>query len=181
MIGLWAEDEIDERRAAADLVALGLGNAAGHGDQHGFAPARFVCFHRTDLAELGKDLFRRLFADMASVEDDQIGILGRGRPIKADLRQQLGHARRIVDVHLTTMGCYDDTLSHTLTLAVAIAVPVGSTRLAPARPGSAPARLRWRWAARALAEAARRARQPCHRQHAHGNNGRATCATRNRR
>ena len=114
MIGLRAEDEIDERRAAADLAALGLGDAAGHGNQHGFAPARFACFQRTDLAELGIDLFRRLFSDVASVEDDQVGTFGRGAPLKAERRQQLGHARRIVDIHLTTVGCYKDALGHTL-------------------------------------------------------------------
>ena len=87
MISLRAEDEIDERRAAADLAALGLGDAAGHSNQHGFAPARFACFQCTDLAELGIDLFRRLFSDVASVEDDQVGTFGRGASLKAERRQ----------------------------------------------------------------------------------------------
>ena len=34
--------------------------------------------------------------------------------VKAERRQQLGHARRIVDIHLTTVGCDKDALGHTL-------------------------------------------------------------------
>ena len=92
VIGLWAENEIDERRAPANLIALGLRDAAGHRDEHGGSPARFARLQRTHLAEFGKDLFCRLFADVAGVKDDQISVSDHLRPVIAEWRQQLGHS-----------------------------------------------------------------------------------------
>ncbi len=114
VIGLWAEDEVDIGRPPADLGALGLGDAAGDGDQHGLAAARFLPLQRADAAKLGEYFFRGLFADVAGVEDDQVGVLGRRRQAKAERRQQLGHARRIIDVHLTAIGRDKHLLGHAL-------------------------------------------------------------------
>src|SRR3546814_19033438 len=46
------------------------------------------------------DLFRRLLADVAGVEHDEIGVLALGCGHDALLGQQLGHALAVIDVHL---------------------------------------------------------------------------------
>ena len=59
----------------ADLGALGLRHAAGDRDQHVAPLARRLFLDTAHAAELGIDLLRRLLADVAGVEDDQIGVL----------------------------------------------------------------------------------------------------------
>src|SRR5690348_16454402 len=65
MIVLRAEDEIDERRAADDLLALGLGHTSGDRDHHAAAFARRAVLELADAAKLRIDLLRRLLADVA--------------------------------------------------------------------------------------------------------------------
>ena len=77
LIGLRADDQIDHRRAGNDLGPLGLGDAAGDADQH-LAPGLAAgLLQRAEAAKLGIDLLGRLLADMAGVEQDEIGRLGR--------------------------------------------------------------------------------------------------------
>ena len=110
VIGLRADDQVDGRRAADDLGALGLRHAAGDADQH-FAPGHGAFgLHVADAAELGIDLFRRLLPDMAGVEQHQIGLadgVGRGIAVGG---QRIGHALRIIDVHLAAIGLDEDLL-----------------------------------------------------------------------
>src|SRR2546430_14257368 len=72
VIGLRAEHDIDKGRAPPDLFALGLRNAAGHRDEHAPALALPRALQAADAAELGKDLLRRLLADVAGIGGDQM-------------------------------------------------------------------------------------------------------------
>src|ERR1700722_17755184 len=102
MIALWADDDIDRRLAAQDLRPLRLGDTAGD-DQHrrpAHLAALFLEF--AQLAELGKDFLRRAFADMASVENDEVGVLDpRGLGISR-LAGEVAHPLGIIDVHLAS-------------------------------------------------------------------------------
>src|SRR5665213_2375961 len=62
------------------------------------------------FAELGG--IRRLLADVAGVEDDQIGAVRGVRWGIAERLDQLGHARRIVDIHLAAVGLDVEVLRH---------------------------------------------------------------------
>ena len=75
MIALWADDEIDGGSAAHDLGALGLGDAANHGDHRIVAGVAALVFQHADASEIRVDFLGSLLADVAGVEDDEIGIL----------------------------------------------------------------------------------------------------------
>src|SRR6185312_12211811 len=104
VIILRADDEIDGLRAAHDLFSLGLRDAAGNRDQHLPAFTRRLFLHDADAADLGIDLLHRLLADVAGVEDDEVGVLRRGRLDITAWRQRVRHTMRIVDVHLAAEG-----------------------------------------------------------------------------
>ena len=77
MIGLRADDDVDERRALHQELALGLGDATGDGQDHVAAGAVAPRFAQpAQAAELGIDLLGRLLADMAGIQHDEIGIVG---------------------------------------------------------------------------------------------------------
>ena len=76
VIVLRADHEIDGRCAPDDFLAFGLRDAAGHGDANIAALGLGRLFQAAHAAELGIDLFRRLLADVAGVEDDEVGIVG---------------------------------------------------------------------------------------------------------
>ena len=104
MIALRPDHDVDGRRAADDLLALGLRDAAGDRDAHLAAVARGLVLGDAQPAEFGVDLFGGLFADVAGVEDHQIRIVGAGGLDKAFGRQRVHHALRIVDIHLAAIG-----------------------------------------------------------------------------
>ena len=110
VIALRADHQVDDRRAAHDLGALGLGHAAGHRDDGVLALAAALLLHLADAAEVGIDLLGRLLADVAGVEEDEVGLLHRGRLGKAVRRQQLRHALGVVDVHLAAERLDEDLL-----------------------------------------------------------------------
>ena len=102
MIILWTDDEVDGGLAAQNFAPLGLGDAAGD-DERGVSPARRSrALQGADLAELGIDLFRGALADVAGIEDDEVGVLDYCRLGKPFLPRDIGHALRIVDVHLAS-------------------------------------------------------------------------------
>ncbi len=100
VIILRADDEIDGGRAAHDLRAFGLRDAAGDGNLHLPAVARCRVLEFAQPPDLGIDLVARLLADMTGVEDDEIGVVGTRRFGIALARHQIRHALRIVDIHL---------------------------------------------------------------------------------
>ena len=104
VIALRPDHDVDGRRAANDLGAFGLRDAAGHRDPHLAALARSLVLGDPQPPEFGIDLFGGLFADVAGVEDHQVRILGGIGLDKALRRQRVHHALRIVDVHLAAIG-----------------------------------------------------------------------------
>jgi hypothetical protein len=104
VIILRADDDIDDRCAADDLLALGLRHAAGHRNGETAVGAGCTLLELSDAAELGIHLLRRLLADVTGVEHDQVGLLRRGRLDKTQRRQRIRHTLRIVDVHLAAVG-----------------------------------------------------------------------------
>ena len=106
VIALRPDHEIDGWRAAKNLFAFSLCDAAGNrdGDAAPGGGGRF--FQAAHTAELGIDLLGRLLADVAGVEDDEIGIVsGRGLDITLG-RQSVRHTLRVVDVHLAAERFY---------------------------------------------------------------------------
>jgi len=103
MIALWPDHDVDHRRAAYDLLALGLRHAARDGDLHRAARARGFVLGDAQPAELGIDLFRGLLPNVAGIEDDEVGILRARRLHESFRRQRIHHALRIVDVHLAAI------------------------------------------------------------------------------
>jgi hypothetical protein len=104
VIGLGPDHQIDRRLAMHDLLALGLGHAAGHGDGHLAAGLGLAGLHLLDVAELGIDLLGGLLADVAGVEHHQVGALGLVDDPIAQRTQDIGHALAVIDVHLTAVG-----------------------------------------------------------------------------
>jgi hypothetical protein len=113
VIGLRADHDVDEGRAADDLRAFGLRHAAGDGDHHAapvFARLPFLA----QAAQFGEGFLRCPLADMAGVEDHHVGILRRIAGLETQRRQHVGHARRIVHVHLAPIGADEKFLAGAL-------------------------------------------------------------------
>ena len=104
MIALRADHDVHRRRAADDLGALGLRDAAGDRDAHLATLPRGFVLDDAQPAEFGIHFLGRLLADMAGVEDHQIRILSPIGLDKALRCQRVHHALRIVDVHLAAIG-----------------------------------------------------------------------------
>jgi len=100
MIVLRADHQVDSAGAANNLLALGLRHAAGNRDYHLAAIARGRLFQFADTTNLGIDLLGSFFADVAGVQDDEIGIFRRRGLGEAFGCQGIRHTMRIVDVHL---------------------------------------------------------------------------------
>ena len=101
MVALRPDDEIDGLLPLQDRRALGLRDATGD-DEHGVLPERpSLVLQFAQLSELGKNLLGGLFADMAGVENDEVGFLnalGRFVPLRLG---DIAHALRVDHVHLT--------------------------------------------------------------------------------
>jgi len=95
-----AEHDIDPRRAAQDLAAVLLREAAADGDLH-------VGFRRLDrgqLAEIAVQLVVGVLPDRAGVEHHDVGCLALfGRRVPG-LLEQSGQSLRVVHVHLAAVG-----------------------------------------------------------------------------
>jgi hypothetical protein len=111
VVGLRADDDIDRRLAPDDLLALGLGDAARDrdGEVAAFGAAQLLLVAQP--AELGVDLLRGVLTDVAGIQHHEIG-LGRtiGQRI-AERPQDVGHAVRVVDVHLAPVGADEHALA----------------------------------------------------------------------
>ncbi len=104
VVALRPDHQIDHRRAPDDLFPLRLRHATRDRDRHAAPGARGALLHRAHAPEFGIDLFGRLLADVAGVENDQVGVLRRGGLDVPLGRQQIRHTMRVVDVHLATVG-----------------------------------------------------------------------------
>ena len=121
VIGLGAHDDVHVGRSRRDFFTLGLGNAAGNSEQHLAARLLSRVLQRAQPPELGIDLLRSLLADMAGVEDDQIGVLDIRRRAIAERRQDIRHAGGVVDVHLAAEGLDVELLRHGLAVCRGLA------------------------------------------------------------
>ena len=72
VVGLRTDHQVDHGRACQDLGALGLRHAAGDADSQ----IRVRDLQAPEPPELGIDLLRGLLADVAGIEQDQVGVLG---------------------------------------------------------------------------------------------------------
>ena len=108
MIGLRPDNQINQRLTPHDLFPLSLRDTSGHANlQIG------VCVpQRAQTAKLGIHLFRRLFADMARVEENHIRALWRVDLLIPTCAQSLSHALTVIDVHLTAIGLHKQLLGH---------------------------------------------------------------------
>ena len=125
MISLRTDDDVDHWRAALGFGAFGLGDAAGDRDGHAAAVARRVVLQYAHAAEFGIDLLGRLLADVAGVEDDEVGVVRRRGLDKALGGEHVRHTMRIVDVHLAAVGLDVEFSGH----AVADEFPIDFKRL----------------------------------------------------
>jgi hypothetical protein len=100
LIALRADHEVDRPGAADNLGTLGLRHAARDRDHHCAAFARRRLLEHAHAPEFGIDLLGRLLADVAGVEDDEIGVARGGGLGVALARERVRHTMRIVDVHL---------------------------------------------------------------------------------
>ena len=112
VVALRPDHEIDRALTADDLGALGLRDAAGDGDFHVASLQRGFLLEHAHAAELGIDLLGRLLADVAGVEDDQVGVVRRGGLDEALGGQRVRHTMRIVDVHLAAVGLDVELFGH---------------------------------------------------------------------
>src|SRR5215469_10133334 len=103
MIILGAENEIDERDPAKNFGPLGLCYTAAHCYNRLAAASRIHQFYLAERTKLGEQFFDCLFANVTRVEDYQIRFVGLLDGKKSERRQDLEHARRVVDVHLATV------------------------------------------------------------------------------
>ena len=102
MIALRADDDIDRRLAAQDFRPLGLGDAAGDDQHHPPTRPATLFLELAQLAEFGKDFLRRAFANVAGIEDDEIGVFNPGRLAISRLGREIAHAFGVIDVHLAS-------------------------------------------------------------------------------
>ena len=108
MVVLRSDYEVNRRRPADDFSALSLRNAAGDGDEGLSAGRRGRLFQAAHAAKLGIDLLRRFLANVAGVEDDQVGVFGRRGFDIAFRRQRVRHTLGVVNVHLAAKGFYEE-------------------------------------------------------------------------
>ena len=91
MIVLRSDHEVDRGRPADDFFALGLRDATGDRNEHAPIVDRRSLFQPAHAAEFGIDLLGRLLADVAGIEDDEIGVFGRRGLDIAFRRQGVRH------------------------------------------------------------------------------------------
>jgi hypothetical protein len=103
VIGLRPDDQIDRRRAPRDLFALRLRHTPRHRNGHVAAFRAPAILLLLQPAERGEYFLRRLFADVAGVEDDEIGALRRIGLHEPERAQHVAHTFGIVDVHLAAV------------------------------------------------------------------------------
>ena len=104
VIILRADHQINRAGAPDDFFALSLRHATGDCDQHGAAKRCGLLLQLADAADLGIEFIDRLFADVAGVEDDQVGVVDARGLAVAGRRQSVRHTMGIVDVHLAAEG-----------------------------------------------------------------------------
>ena len=111
MIGLRSERHVDIWRARHNFLAFCLRDTASDCDHH--APAGLFLFQLEGLktAKLRIDLLCCLLANVARIENNEIGTFRALNAAIAKRSHDVRHAHGIVLVHLTTVGLYEKCLS----------------------------------------------------------------------
>ena len=94
-----AEHEVDVRRALDECIALFLRHAARDAEDQ----LRVLALEALDLANLAVDAVLRRLAHAAGVDEDEVCLLHRLRPLIADRAELPHHALRIALVHLASI------------------------------------------------------------------------------
>ena len=84
--------KIDKGCAFGNFAVLCLHDTADDANNGIFSVFRAFLFDKVDAAEVGEDLFGSLFPNMAGVENNQVGRLGRRRLFVAQIFQNSGNA-----------------------------------------------------------------------------------------
>ena len=107
--GLGAKHHIDIGRTLAQRLAFLAGHAAADADHQ----VRVLFLELLPAAKLVKDLFLRLLADGAGVEQDDVGVtLVVGHFQFVRIAEQIRHAGRVILVHLAAVGLDEEFLRH---------------------------------------------------------------------
>ena len=131
MISLRTKHHINNGFAAHKLRPFGLRDTARHRDNHLVAAIGFLGFFVfAHTPQIGKDLFSRLFTDMAGVEDHHIGVLCTVDRLVSQWRQDILHALTVIDIHLTAIGFYKKFLrfSHARSVSLSQTPKSGVTK-----------------------------------------------------
>ena len=104
VIALRADNQIHQITTPKDFRAFGLRHAARHRDGQRVGAGAALRFQITEHAQFGIDLLGRLFADMTSVEHNQISVFGSLGYLITFRAQHIGHALRIISIHLAAKG-----------------------------------------------------------------------------
>ena len=104
VVGLRTENEINGFGPADDFRAFGLGHAAGDRHQHVGALVLPGFLEALDPAKFRIDFFGRMFADVAGIENHQVGLVGNRRFRIAHGLQRIAHALAVIDIHLAAIG-----------------------------------------------------------------------------
>ena len=151
-----AEDDVHPGRAARDLAAVLLRQAAADRDLH----ARPGVLHRAEVAEVAVELVVRVLPDRAGVEHDDVRGGAGGRAPVARVLQQAGQPLGVVHVHLAAVGA--DLVRagvHDATISPAPGTYARTTRaVCPAGTGPDPAARRLRGTPQVSADPCRRSR-----------------------
>ncbi len=107
--GLRPEHHVHVRRTTAQRLAL----LAGHATADANDQSRAGMLEMAPLAELREHLLLRLLADRTGVEQQHVGLLGcAGQGEAVGGGEQLGHACRVVLVHLTAESLDEKPARH---------------------------------------------------------------------
>src|SRR5262245_13635535 len=104
MVALRPNNEIDGGRSRDDLLSFGLGDAASDSDQRVAALASPLLLGEPHAPELRINLLRGFLADMAGVENDEVGLRRIVDRQVACGSERFRHPLGIVFVHLAAEG-----------------------------------------------------------------------------
>src|SRR4028119_229779 len=104
---MGTEYEVYAELAAEGVRLLGGADAAGQGNLFDAA----LSFEAVELAEVAADAVYGVLADVAGVEDDDVGVLVGAHFGVAGVQDHAPHPVGVVDVHLASEGPYAGRLA----------------------------------------------------------------------
>ena len=103
VVRLRADHDVDFGTSPADFRSFSLGHATGHDETHAATRLASGSPERHQPAQIGVNLLRCFLADVAGIQDDQVGSLGGVGTRVSERGQHLRHPFRIVHVHLAAV------------------------------------------------------------------------------